>query len=196
MIKIRKAIRFSLDEYSIIQGIHTLGLNGAKMWGRPEAKNIKSRIGDHYIRKQRCRCVYCEALLEEGGWAIEHFAPKSKHEDFTFHPKNLFAACFVCNSTKIKGDKDTVNPPKSSKYRKNSFKIIHPYFDNPEEHLFYLDRDRIVLDMPRCTQKGKDTIDFFHWQSQCSITKRILTAESRKLPIDINKLILEISIYK
>lgn len=198
MIKIHKTIKFTLDEFRHIQTIISSGLDGPHMWRKNDnnTKNLKRRICDYYLRKQGCKCIYCESILKKGYLAIEHFVPKGLHKEFTFHPKNLFISCGACNSPAIKGEKETINSPFTSKYRKNTFKIVHPFLDNPDEHLFYKDERKTMFDLARCTPKGKATISFFEWDSINAFIDRERNARSRDIPLYMNKLILEISVYR
>lgn len=197
MLNIRKTVQFSLSEYRHIQFLHTQRFTGPDLWKAADSdtKSIKHHISTFTLKNQKCRCAYCESILRRG-IAIEHFAPKSIHSEFTFHPKNLFTACSCCNSRIVKGDKDTVIKPKTSKYRKNHFSIVHPYLDNPDEHIFYVDDERRYFDKKRCTEKGLNTISFFEWDTYSALIDRSLVAESKKIPLDIYKLINEISTYK
>lgn len=199
MIKLYKAVTFSLQEFLHIQTIHAKRLPGPLMWvlNDKQTKSIKHHISEFTIRNQKGRCVYCECILRKGDTAIEHFAPKESHSEFTFHPKNLFSACGCCNSTSVKGRKDTIsNNPKHPQYKKNTFNIVHPLFDNPDDHIKYKDVDRTLFDLNACTQKGRDTISFFGWNSHTAYMDRVSISKSRHVPIKINQLILEISTYK
>ena len=48
-------------------------------------------------------------------------------------------------------------------YNQCTFLIVHPFFDNPNLEIVFSDPDRVYFDRTNCTQKGKDTIDFFGW---------------------------------
>ena len=56
-------------------------LSGGKMWdkGDVNTKGVKKHVNQHCLSEQRCRCAYCEALLQKGANFIEHFAPKAVH---------------------------------------------------------------------------------------------------------------------
>lgn len=200
MLNIKRTIKFTKEEYQHILSLHAntnINKKGTTLWGdgKNATKAIKNRISVFTIRNQKGRCAYCETYLRPGT-AIEHFAPKCRNIEFTFHPKNLFSACSCCNSPAIKGEKPTIIEPSNIKYRKNSFRIVHPYLDNPNEHIFFTDESRIVFDKTRCTQKGLDTITFFKWDSCNAIQQRTINEMSRTLPTDINALISEISTYR
>lgn len=199
MLNLSEAVTFSQEEENHIQGIYATGLSGPYMWKKNDEKTraIKHKISVFTMQNQGVRCVYCESVLRNGIAPIEHLAPKEKHREFTFHPQNLFAACGCCNSPIIKGRKDTISSnPKFLEYENNEFSIVHPLFDNPDDHIKYLDADRIMFDLNACSQKGVDTIDFFNWKSYSAYVDRVHTAATRHLSIDVNQLIQEISTYK
>lgn len=199
MLNLHKNVTFSLSEYRHIQSIIAKGVSGPDMWkiNNKKEKSIKHHISEFTIRNQKGRCVYCESILRKGDTAIEHFAPKEKNDNFTFHPKNLFSACGCCNAPVVKGRNDTISSnPKHPKYKKNNFSIVHPLFDNPDDHIKYKDADRTIFDLNACTQKGLDTINFFKWNTISAYLDRVNTANSRSIPIPINQLIQEISTYK
>lgn len=199
MLNLSESITFSEEEENHIQTLFDTGLSGPDMWKKndTQSKSLKHRISKFTEFNQGVRCVYCECVLRKGISHIEHFAPKEKHREFTFHPMNLFAACGCCNSTSIKGRNDTIRSnPKSTHYEDNDFSIVHPLLDNPEDHIKYKDEDRIYFDLDACSQKGLDTITFFEWNSYSARLDRAYVAASRHIPLDLNQLIKDISTYK
>lgn len=199
MLNLYKSVTFSYKEYLHIQSIQTKGLSGPIMWGinDKQAKSIKHHISEFTLKNQKGRCVYCECILRKGDTSIEHFAPKESHREFTFHPKNLFSACGCCNSSSVKGRKDTISSsPKFMQYQKNYFSIIHPLLDNPDDHIKYKDPNKTILDWNACTQKGQKTILFFDWLTYPAYLDRVTISKTRHIPLNINLLIQEISTYK
>lgn len=197
MINVRRTIQFTLGEYQHILSVHARGLTGPEMWrlGDTQTRALKHRISEYTIRNQKGRCVYCEMILRPGT-AIEHFAPKGLNPEFTFHPKNLFSACSCCNSSSVKGENPTLGIPSTSKYKNNNFLIVHPYIDNPDDHLKYKDPEKTIFDLPNCSAKGRNTINFFNWNSISGYADRMVVSRSRGIPLPINQLIQEISTYK
>lgn len=124
-------------------------------WQDDDISDIRSDIRDFYRREQNAKCAYCKqsvSLVSANNCQIEHIVPKSKYIEFITEPKNLCVICADCNE--IKRNQEVLNEvpnvtektnikryPKSS----NAFKIIHPHFDNYNDHIleingFYLDK--------------------------------------------------------
>ena len=199
MLNLSNTVTFSQEEENHIQAIYATGLSGPEMWKKNDEKTkaIKHKISEFTLSNQEGRCVYCESLLRKGESAIEHFAPKKAHREFTFHPMNLFSACGCCNSTSVKGEKDTITSnPVSLQYEDNDFSIVHPLLDNPDDHIKFIDADRTIFDLAVCTQKGLDTIAFFDWNSYTSRIDRVNKAATKHIPLDLIRLIQDISTYK
>ena len=174
-------------------------LTGTASWAKGDAATygIKGRISSHTLAHQKCRCAYCESLLQQGEAEIEHIVHKGRHRDFVFEPENLVTACRRCNSTKIKGTKETIVPPEHVQYAQNSFLIVHPYLcANPDEEIVFTDETKTTFDKAACTQLGLDTIEFFHWDDEDARLARLREAPLREVRLDIAKLVREISTYK
>lgn len=198
MLKLRKPVQFSKIEYDHLVDLMGKGLSGPDMWKKQDEMtlSIKNHICIWTLRHQNCRCAYCEKILSTGEVQIEHIVDKGKHREFTFHPRNLIVSCSSCNSSAIKGTKPVLVGNKQNRYKSNQFKIVHPYFDNPDDHIKFQDEDRIYFDKARCSRKGLDTIDFFEWDSYSSLLTRTKVALTRHLNVEKTRLILEISTYK
>lgn len=134
-------------------------------WQDEEISDIRSKIREYYRTEQKAKCAYCKqtvSLTSASNCQVEHIVSKSKYLDFIAEPKNLCVICADCNE--IKRNQEILNEvpdvtikstirryPRTS----NSFKIVHPHFDNYDEHLliingFYFDK----------TSKGGHTILF------------------------------------
>lgn len=106
------------------------------------------------IANQNGKCAYCGLPLSSRNPEIDHIAPKggSKrpyHTECTFLPINLVYACHHCNSSGCKGQNDTVESKNgTTNYRRWSFKIVHPYLDDPTEYL-NLVRMRMFFHYPK-----------------------------------------------
>ncbi|EOB2572124.1 HNH endonuclease [Vibrio fluvialis] len=135
-----------------------------------ELQRLRSHIRSHYRKEQKARCAYCGKDLSVQSAAnchVEHIAPKSLYKEYMFLPQNLCLACADCNE--IKGDIDTIKPLPKGKKRKryprasSQFKIIHPHFDNYDDHInvflgnYYIDN----------TEKGHFTIGI------CKLNQRL-----------------------
>lgn len=166
--------------------------NSAKL-----TKEIKNRISNHTIIAQGGRCAYCETPLLKGSHAIEHIAPKSLYGSFCFEPYNLVTACTSCNSPGNKGETDTIIPPCVMRdYTNNRFKIVHPYFDKPDNHFKYLDDDKTVFDKANCSAKALETINMMHWDEEWAFNQRVRNARTRDIPLDVLQLVNEIATYR
>lgn len=196
MINLNNPVTFTKSEQSIIDSVLASGKSGPDMWKDNSVKDIKHKISVHTIEEQECRCAFCEALLVQGSTAIEHIAPKGLHRLFTFKPLNLVSACGRCNSTRIKGEKETMKLPEVANYESNVFNIVHPRLDNPDNEIVFTDASRTIFDKPNCSKKGIFTIDFFCWDDEDAVFTRQLNANRAGIPNNIKQYALLVSTYK
>ncbi len=196
MLDLNNPIVYNAQEQSIIATVMASVPDGAKRWNDSRTKPIKHRISVSCLREQNCRCAYCECYLRKGSAPIEHISPKSSTPEFVYEPENLVISCTSCNSTAVKGEKPTIDGVVKPVYRNNSFMIVHPRLDNPNEHIVFIDSERIVFDWNNCTPKGQYTINFFHWNDENAIISRIASSKTRDLTPNIEQMIIEISTYK
>lgn len=105
------------EEYrQYLQGDPDVPAAAARRYAHPA---IKARLKEETSTK----CAYCEskfAHVQPGD--IEHIAPKSRFPDLIVEWTNLTLACQECNRRKS----DYFNPARP---------LIHPYEDEPSEHL-------------------------------------------------------------
>lgn len=197
MLKLIDPVRFTAEEQDYIES--ALKPLGGKGWYdiHKTTVNIKHHISEHTIIAQGARCAYCEEVLSKGSLAIEHIANKGDYPEFSFEPFNLVTSCTSCNSPVNKGQNDTIaKPVDRTDYSNNRFVIVHPYFDNPDEHLKYVDKDKTILDWSNCSLKGKKTIEMFHWNEYWAFLKRLSIAQIRHYPTPVLKIAAEIASYK
>ena len=161
---------------------------------KKKTQMLKNRISTHTIIAQGGRCAYCESLLIRGAHAIEHIAPKGLYGEFCYESYNLVTACSSCNSNK--GEYNTLHTPINKDYTINKFKIVHPYFDIPDDHFKYVDKEKTVFDMPNCTEEAKETINMFHWNESWAYSNRVIISKTKDVPIDVLKLVAEIATYR
>ncbi len=160
-------------------------------------KVIKNRISTHTIIAQGGRCAYCDTPLSRGAHSIEHIAPKGIYGEFCYEPYNLVTACTACNSTSNKGEEDTIVAPVNRRdYAANRFKVVHPYFDNPDDHFKFSDATRAIFDIPNCSAKAQATIRMFNWNETWAYHQRLRNSITRDLSIDVLTLVTEIVTYK
>lgn len=137
---INSPIKYSSESEDLISDIQTRcgGHLTAEIWNADELEPVRSEIKNYYKIEQGYRCSYCwqEILVNHSAtWDTEHVVPRSLHPQFIFEPKNLCIACKDCNLAK--GDVEVlVNKTRKTYPKKSSaFKIVHPHFDEHEEHI-------------------------------------------------------------
>jgi hypothetical protein len=123
-------------------------------------KAFKKSVKDHGMDTQDKKCVWCEAKIGKSGRRTahrDHIAPKHIYEQWTFVPKNIAMSCEFCNGFEIKKDLDTINLS-AAVYEDCTFLIVHPYIDDPDEHIGYDEGNDPVL-MVGLSDKGLWTIE-------------------------------------
>lgn len=105
---------------------------------------VRVHIRKFYARAQQWVCAYCAqqiSMVSPANAHIEHIIAKSVNEKFVFEPVNLCVICADCNTIKraqeVENIIDSVTKRKYVRYptASSSFKIVHPHFDNWEDHL-------------------------------------------------------------
>jgi uncharacterized protein (TIGR02646 family) len=176
------------------------GRTGADLWAEKGPDDIyvhaKERIKAHCLEIQKVRCAFCETILEYGGVQIEHFAHKGKYQQFLYEPLNLVCSCPVCNGFAKKGARNTIKGDVKANYVENEFKYVHPYLDNPSNEIKYRDIFGLRVDREQSTEKGKATIDMFHWDNFHSAVKRLSNLIVRPTSPQRRKMIAEILNHK
>lgn len=130
----------------------------ADVWNYDELEPVKAEVKNHYKIEQNFRCSYCwrKILVKHSAtWDTEHIVPRALHPEFIFEPKNLCIACKDCNVAK--GDAEVLVNKTRKRYptKSSAFKIVHPHFDNYEEHIsIHIDH----IYKPK-SDKGKFTIE-------------------------------------
>jgi uncharacterized protein (TIGR02646 family) len=124
-------------------------------------KDVKQAI----IQETYGKCAYCESKVgHTSPGDVEHILPKSRRPELIFAWENLTYACNECN--RRKGD-----------YYSNEEPLVHPYDDNPEEHLYFsgpmifdypgdtkglLTRSKLELNRERLVERRKECLEFLH----------------------------------
>ncbi|WUR15820.1 AAA family ATPase [[Empedobacter] haloabium] len=108
-------------------------------------------VVDHLLATFHRKCAYCESHLElTGPIDIELYRPKSSVLENTAHPgywwtalerRNLLPACRACNIAKrnrfpLRSERSRVHAPDGD-LSKESRLLLHPYSDDPGEHLLF-----------------------------------------------------------
>jgi len=107
-------------------------------WESYAARGIVQEIGIQLREFQNGKCCYCGLKYDETGRSeIEHIAPRkarpAEYPQFSFHPLNLAISCQLCNSPNMKGQYNSIDVL-ADKYDNCTFRIVHPYLDNPIRH--------------------------------------------------------------
>lgn len=163
-------ISFSEEEKALMKSAVR---SGHSSWSDNTLEQIKRRIKDYHLLRQRNCCCYCSRNLY-GEFRmvidIEHIYPKSKLVNHMFTQKNLSASCKRCNmyikkdSVKFINCNDFTNVKK--KYLSRNYKIVHPNLDIYKKHIKYIykqeDRNVIIkYSILNNSSKGQYTYDFF-----------------------------------
>lgn len=168
---------------------------------------FKSEMKEKLMANQNGKCAYCGLPLSSRNPEIDHIAPKggpkrAYHTECTFLPINLVYACHHCNSSGCKGQTDTVASKNgSANYRQWSFKLVHPYLDDPTEY-FQLDENGRILSLPKrdadesTQQKARYTIEMFGLDTEAILTELAKQVVFESHPEQINAIITEISTYR
>ncbi|HEY5125599.1 MAG TPA: HNH endonuclease [Ignavibacteria bacterium] len=151
--------------------------------GSNETKDLKSKISYLLHLNQGFKCAYCERYLIAEDKEMDHIDSKKHNKNDIYTCINIVYSCGYCNSSARKGQNSIVNL-RNVNYKLNSFIILHPYLDNPEEHIIFQDEDQLYLDLPRCTEKGKETIKIFHFNDdEMNIFRASTLKTQRENPI-------------
>lgn len=137
-----------------------------KMWGYTSGRpaSFKKLVTTHLLTDQSRRCAYCGCRLMGMRPHRDHIAPKESHPEFTFTPANLVLACNFCNE-ECKGTSDTISL-KNLVYDACTFSIIHPYFDEPADHIQFVGGvDQILIQIVAGSPKGQSTVNMFKLDS-------------------------------
>lgn len=150
MADITSPIELSANTLKIIADKEVEPTYSYESWGDDDLEPVRKEIRDYYKVKQDAKCAFCRqpvSLVSALNCQVEHIVPKKLHEDYMFTPTNLCVICADCNQ--IKRDQETLDTipetmsrassrkqyPRSSK----AFKIVHPHFDNWNDHIIVFD---------------------------------------------------------
>jgi uncharacterized protein (TIGR02646 family) len=134
-------------------------------------RGIRSSITTQLDTIQNKKCCYCGLQLwETGRGEVDHIAPKASRQkpypQFTFEKQNLALSCEYCNGSNKKGEKNVVLQ-EDVIYANCKFKLVHPYFDNPNQHYEWINqRTKIVI--RHRSWKGLYSIIIFQLKDQAN----------------------------
>ncbi|PHR56138.1 MAG: HNH endonuclease [Arcobacter sp.] len=156
---IKKPIQYDVLEQGLIKLEMSKNTFNSESWSDSVFSDIRSKIKTHYISIQKNKCPYCQqkTLSNHGRyWDIEHIIARATIVNFMFEPENLCISCIDCNQKKgkkkITSSKAKVHLPSSS----SSYLIIHPHYDNYEEHIMVIKEGFYYIALK---EKGEKTIE-------------------------------------
>jgi uncharacterized protein (TIGR02646 family) len=164
-----------------------------KKFGIASRRNeLKDVIRQQLETLQGDECAFCGLSLKSRVAQIEHIAPKGSelYPQFMFEKKNLILACSLCNGFEKKSTFDTIESLDVN-YSKCTFKIVHPYFDDPDDHLEYITlpgstlayliqvKEKNGIKSP----KGEQTISLFELDSSAMTEERYKDALAASQPV-------------
>jgi hypothetical protein len=130
-------------------------------WPNEDLLDLRRYIRNYY-RDLTKKCVYCRkdvSLQSANNCHVEHIISKSSEPlKFIFEPKNLCVLCSDCNEIKKAKEVEDKILKRNKPYRRypnssESFLIVHPHFDNYDDHIFKC--EDIYIDL---TPKGSYTM--------------------------------------
>lgn len=150
-------------------------------------KDFKFLLKIQLLKIQNNKCAYCGLPLNTTGKTeIEHFSPKGgckrpNHTELAFSRYNLVLSCNLCNSPIKKGIYDTIKI-KDINYKKCTFKIVHPYFDEPSLHYKWVIEDEKIL-IQYLSEKGDESIKLFDLNSSSHAEERVKIKVREVIPL-------------
>lgn len=200
--KINQRVRFNNKIKRYIKSLKPL------IGGEWDSKDVLNKELKIHLRKQLCiyqnnKCAYCGLPLNETGKTeIEHIAPKGgdkrpKYPQYAYTTYNLVLSCNLCNSPIKKGMIDTVEKLDKQNYKNCTFNIIHPYFDDPSDHVDFVARGNKIIIVPK-TAKGKKSVDIFQLDNEahCSARAKQAYYEMAEDSVAMEALLNKIITYK
>lgn len=181
MADIVEPVIFSAEIEAVIAGKVGLPEFSHQSWGGEDLQAVRRYIRDHYRSVQVGACAYCKndvSLQAALNCHVEHIAPKALYKKFMFEPKNLCVICADCNAIKREQEvmeqmPDTVvNGARRKIYPRaaSAFKVVHPHFDNYDEHIerfgmLYVDKSdkgHFTIGICRLNRKLRE----FGWEAE------------------------------
>lgn len=156
--------RFSSEESTLI----ATALKSSDPWMDPGVKSVRRKIKDFHLDLIGEFCCHCQRNLH-GEFQmcidVEHILPSSKFPDLTFEMWNLSVSCKRCNMH-IKGaDVNFLDEEHSNFFSSAHYRIIHPHFDDLEQHLIrearQRGRQRLVKYIIQPDSKGAYSYNYF-----------------------------------
>jgi uncharacterized protein (TIGR02646 family) len=142
--------------------LHNYPPGNSNDWFKPIFIRVKANVKKHFCVQQKRKCVYCKTELNSRCHSehIEHVVNRALKPAWMFEPFNLGVSCGQCNTQK--GEYNTLKPHLRVDnlavlpHGKQHYNIVHPHFDNYDEHLEIEDEYYIKA---KTVTKGEATID-------------------------------------
>lgn len=147
------------------------------LWDNRNLNLIKGEIHNQLLIIQNNCCAFCGLKVNEGGRSeLDHIAKKGgtkrpAYTQYIFTPNNLVIACQYCNSSSKKGQVDVLETVDLINYNNCTFKIVHPYFDEPNLHYTFSTGEFKIL-ISATSPKGTYSIKLFELNSESHTTAR------------------------
>lgn len=144
-------------------------------------KEFKEYVKEKLLENQDHKCAYCGGTLNETSLPeIEHIAPKKIYSEFIIERNNLVLSCNYCNNKKRGWD--TIET-RNDVYENCTFVIVHPYFDNPHDHYYFVTNEAgCEMLLIGKTPKGDITKDKLDFNSEQRILARYRNYKNREEP--------------
>lgn len=168
--RIRHPYAYAANEKELITRLYHRGSD----WDKTQFKSLKQNLRLFLRYQQGNFCCYCKKELgyDIGETHIEHIVSRNEYADYGFEPYNLAISCPGCNEKK--GDKPVcINVPSNIySHKSKDYMIVHPYFDDYNQHIQVDGPLRIAL-----STKGQKTIEY------CELS-RLRRVEQEKIALD------------
>lgn len=159
MLNLRNAASIDDDLVESLGAINPEERVAAWKTKKKNIKIFKEIVMKHGLLEQKNRCVWCTLGIGSRARRTphrDHIAPKEPYSTWTFEVLNIAISCEYCNGFAVKSSLDTVNKI-STVYSEIEWRIIHPYFDNTEEHIIFHGADESII--KGLSDRGLWTID-------------------------------------
>lgn len=127
--------------------------NRTVTWGTKDEElfklvaSFRNEVKDYYFSAQRRRCCYCSFELQHHKltYDAEHIIDKDEYPEYMFELNNIASVCKHCNISKsnqcISASKQRFQ---ELSVNSNEYSIVHPHFDEWEDHFQFDEIGRIV----------------------------------------------------
>jgi energy-coupling factor transporter ATP-binding protein EcfA2 len=176
-------------------------LDQQKIQSVPNYKLVRNKVYNKEVKFAlidifNSKCAYCESLISSpSSGYIDTFRPengalyngKFDHLHYgwlSFDWGNLYLCCPVCNKAKsnyfpVEGKRANYNTPLHEIRKTESYLLLDPCYDNPQEHISFIDNGEAVA----LTIRGKETISILQLNRPDLISQRKQKIDNLKIAI-------------